>query len=157
MPQEEISYLTAEGAERLRQELEQLKGPGRTDLAKRLRNAIQQGDLSENADYTAAKEDQAFLEGRILELEKLLHDAVIIDDLQKDAGIVNVGTHVTIQEEDFEPETYFLVGPKEADPANGRISHESPIGQALMGRKVGDTANAQTPAGVIKFKIIKIE
>jgi len=157
MPQEEISYLTAEGAERLRQELEQLKGPGRIDLAKRLRNAIQQGDLSENADYAAAKEDQAFLEGRVLELEKLLHDAVIIDDLQKDAGIVNVGTHVTIQEEDFEPETYFLVGPKEADPANGRISHESPIGQALMGCKVGDTANAQTPAGVIKFKIIKIE
>ncbi|NPV77025.1 MAG: transcription elongation factor GreA [Anaerolineae bacterium] len=157
MPQEEISYLTAEGAERLRQELEYLKGPGRTELAKRLRTAIQQGDLSENADYIAAKEEQAFLEGRVLELEKILRHAVIIDEIQKDTSAVNVGSHVTIQEDDFEPETYFLVGPKEADPGNGRISHESPIGQALMGRKVGDVVEAQTPTGAIKLKIIKIE
>lgn len=157
MPQEEVSYLTADGARKLREELEHLKGPGRTELAKRLRAAIQQGDLSENADYSVAKEDQAFLEGRILELEEILHDAVIIDDLQVNTNTVNVGNHVTIQEDDFEAETYFLVGPKEADPANGRISHESPIGQALLNHKVGDLVNVQTPTGVINLKIIKIE
>lgn len=157
MPQEEISYLTAEGAERLRQELEYLKGPGRTDLAKRLRFAIQQGDLSENADYIATKEEQAFMEGRVLELEKILRNAAIIDDIKQETGIINVGARVTIQEDDFDPETYFLVGPKEADPVKGRISHESPIGQALIGHKVGDVVNAQTPTGVIKLKIIKSE
>lgn len=157
MPQEEISYLTAEGAERLRKELEYLKGPGRAELAKKLRIAIQQGDLSENADYITTKEEQAFLEGRVLELESILHHAVIIDEIQKDIGVINVGSYVTIQEENYEPETYFLVGPKEADPRNGRISHESPIGQALIGRQIGDTVDVQTPAGVIKFKITKIE
>lgn len=154
---QEISYLTAEGAERLRQELEHLKGPARIELAKRLRSAIQQGDLSENADYSAAKEEQAFLEGRVLELENLLHNAVIIEEMINETGAVNIGSYVTIQEDDFPPETYYLVGPKEADPVNGRISHQSPIGEALMGGKVGDVVNAITPTGVLHLKIIKIE
>lgn len=154
----EASYLTAEGAARLRQELEQLKGPARDELAKRLRAAIEQGDLSENADYTSAKEDQAFLEGRIQELERTLANVIIIDEKKrKNREEVSVGAHVTIQEEDFPEETFYLVGPKEADPRKGRISHESPIGRALLGHVVGDVVSAETPGGAIQLKILKIE
>ena len=150
-------YLTAAGAARLREELEELKGPGREDLAKRLRIAIQQGDLSENADYINAKEEQGFLEGRIQEIEAILRDAVIIEERERQAGVVEVGSSVTIQEGEYPPETYFLVGVNEADARKGRISHESPIGQALIGHKVDDTVVATTPAGEIKLKILKIE
>lgn len=151
----EPTYLTAEGAARLKTELEDLTGPKRNELAARLRAAIQMGDLSENADYIKAKEDQGFLEGRIQELEYLLGNAVIIEDGGK-KDVVSVGSHVTIQEEDFPEETYHLVGPTEADPTNGMISHESPIGKALIDHKVGETVEAETPGGVIKFKILKI-
>ena len=150
-------YLTKEGAEKLRAELADLKGPRREDLSARLRVAIQQGDLKENADYIATKEEQGFLEGRILELESILRDVVIIDD-KKNRDTVEVGAHVTIQEDGFEDqEEYFLVGPNEANPREGRISHESPIGRALMGKKVGETAVAATPGGSIRFKIISIK
>ena len=151
------SYLTVEGAEKIKAELAELKGPRRTELAERLRSAIQMGDLSENADYHKAKEDQGFLEGHIKELEYLLHNAVIVDisDVSRDS--VQVGTRITIQEEGEEPETYLMVGANEADPRNGRISNESPIGQALFGKKVGETAIANTPGGQIHFKILKIE
>lgn len=154
---DEVSYLTAEGAERLRNEVEYLKSTGREQLAKRLRAAIEQGDLSENADYSAAKEEQSFLEGRIQELDRILSNAVIIDEMVKDTNYVNIGSRVTIQEDDFPEETYFIVGPKEADPRKGNISHESPIGVALMGHKVGDLVNAKTPGGNLQLKIMKIE
>jgi transcription elongation factor GreA len=150
-------YLTAEGAARMRIELEQMKGPQRQAIARRLREAIQMGDLSENADYHKAKEDQGFLEGRIQELEYLLKNAVIIDDLPVQRDTVDIGARVTIQEDDFDPETYFLVGAKEADPSKGRISNESPIGKALLGKKVGEEAVASTPNGSIRFIILKIE
>lgn len=114
------------------------------------------GDLSENADYHKAKEDQGFLEGRIQEIEAILRNAVIIKK-NTNKNVVSIGSHVTIQEEDFPPETYHLVGPTEADPSKGKISHESPIGKALMDKKVGETAEAETPGGTIKFKILKIE
>jgi transcription elongation factor GreA len=153
----EQTYLTAEGAARLKAELEELKGPARNALAQRLRSAIQMGDLSENADYHKAKEDQGFLEGRIQELEYLTRNAVIIDELPVNLDEVAVGSHVTIQEENNDPETYHVVGSKEAEPRKGRISNESPIGRALMGAKVGDTVSAETPNGTIKFKILKIE
>jgi transcription elongation factor GreA len=149
-------YLTPEGAEKLQAELEDLKGPKREDLSARLRSAIQMGDLSENADYHKAKEDQGFLEGRIQELEAILRNSVIIEKT-KSTGVVMIGSQVTIQEEGFDPESYHLVGPTEADPRQGRISHESPIGRVLMDKKVGDVAEAETPGGKIKFKIIKIE
>jgi len=149
-------YLTPEGAEKLQAELEELKGPRREDLSARLRSAIQMGDLSENADYHKAKEDQGFLEGRIQELEAILRNSVIIEKT-KSTGVVMIGSQVTIQEDGFDPESYHLVGPTEADPRQGRISHESPIGRALMDKKVGDVAEAETPGGKIKFKIIKIE
>ena len=149
-------YLTPEGEAKLNAELQELKGTKREELSKRLRSAIQMGDLSENADYHKAKEDQGFLEGRIQEIEAILRNAVIIEKSQiKD--VISIGSHVTIQEGSFDPETYHLVGAAEADPRNGRISHESPIGRALMDKKVGDIAEAETPGGRIKFKILKIE
>jgi transcription elongation factor GreA len=150
------SYLTPEGHAKLRAELAELKGPRREELAARLRAAIQMGDLSENADYHKAKEDQGFLEGRIQEIEAILRNAVIIEK-KPDSETVALGSHVTIQEEGSPPETYHLVGPTEADPRSGRISHESPIGSALMDKRVGEIAEAATPGGVIKFKILKIE
>lgn len=149
-------YLTPEGAQNLRIELADLKGPQRQALAIRLREAIQMGDLSENADYHKAKEDQAFLEGRVQELEYILGRAIIVEEtLRKD--IVFVGANVVVQEEDYEPETYHIVGAKEADPRHGKISNESPFGKALMNHKVGDVVEAQTPGGTIKLKILKIE
>ena len=150
-------YLTAEGAARLRAELERMKGPERQAIAKRLREAIQMGDLSENADYHKAKEDQGFLEGRIQELEYILKNAIIIDESALDGETVQIGSRVMIQESDLEPETYLLVGVKEADPRNGRISHESPIGKALIGKRVGEEVVVETPNGSIRFKILKIE
>lgn len=149
-------YLTPEGHARLKAELEELKGPRREELAQRLRSAIQMGDLSENADYHKAKEDQAFLEGRIQEIEAILRNAVIIEK-NNNKEVVSIGCRVTIQEDDFPPETYFLVGPQEADPRNGKISHESPIGRALLDKKVGEIVEADAPGGKIKFKILKIE
>ena len=148
-------YLTPEGEEKLQAELEELKGPRREELSARLRSAIQMGDLSENADYHKAKEDQAFLEGRIQEIEAVLRTAVIIE--KKHSDIVTVGSSVTIQEENFSPETYHLVGAKEADPRNGKISNESPIGRALLDHKVGDVVETETPDGKIALKILKIE
>lgn len=149
------TYLTAEGEKKLRLELAELTGPRREELAQRLRSAIQMGDLSENADYHKAKEDQGFLEGRIKEIETILRNAVIIEKTQSE--VVNVGSTVTVQEEDFDPETYYLVGAKEADPRNGRISNESPLGKALIDHRAGDIVEAETPGGKIKFRILKIE
>jgi len=150
-------YLTAEGAAKLKTELADLKGPQREALAKRLHDAIQMGDLSENADYHKAKEDQAFLEGRIQELEYTLRNATIIEETSAPKEVVAVGVRVTVQEEGFDPETYFVVGAKEADPRAGKISNESPIGQALMDHKAGDVVIAETPGGKTKLKILKIE
>lgn len=149
------TYLTPEGEAKLKAELKELTGPRRIELAERLRSAIQMGDLSENADYHKAKEDQAFLEGRIQEIEAILRMAVIIEKSSGDA--INLGSKVTVQEEGFEPETYFMVGAKEADPRQGKISNESPIGSALMNHRVGDVVIAETPGGKLKFKILKVE
>lgn len=150
-----IHYLTPEGEKKLRAELAELTGPKREELAQRLRSAIQMGDLSENADYHKAKEDQAFLEGRIQELEAILRMATIVEKKQSD--VVEVGALVTIQEEDYDPETFYLVGATEADPRNGKISNESPFGSALLDHKVGDVVEAETPGGKVRLKILKIE
>jgi transcription elongation factor GreA len=115
------------------------------------------GDLSENADYHKAKEDQAFLEGRILELESSLRNAIIVKENNGPKDIVEVGVRVTVQESGFDPEIYHMVGAKEADPRAGKISHESPIGRTLMGHRVGDIVEADTPGGKIKLKVLKIE
>lgn len=148
-------YLTQEGADRLRAELAELKGPRRTELAQRLRAAIQQGDLSENADYSKAKEDQGFLEGRIKDLEALLGRAVIISEASHN-GVIAVGSTVLLREKGREPVKYFLVGAQEADPRNGKISNESPIGRALLGHQAGETVEAATPAGKLHFEILEV-
>jgi transcription elongation factor GreA len=146
--------LTAEGAARLREELAVLKGPRRTEMAGRLRNAVQMGDLSENADYITAKEEQGFLEGRILELETILREALIVEQAAADAAAV--GSTVIVSEAGGPTETFLLVGMKEADPRRGKISHESPIGQALLGHRAGDVVQVETPGGTLTFKILEI-
>lgn len=153
------TYLTPEGAAKLRAELNELTTVKRQELSRRLREAIQMGDLSENADYIMAKEDQAFLEGRILDLQTVLRNATIVSDDHAEANleVVGVGRTVTVQEPGEAAETYTLVGAKEADPRARRISNESPIGQALLGKRVGDVAKAQTPGGTLVLKILKIE
>ena len=150
-------YLTVEGEKRLRAELKELEGPARQALAQRLRSAIQMGDLSENADYIKAKEDQGFLEGRIQELTYILSHATIIEENGNGFEVVDVGATVTVQEEDYPPEHYYVVGSKEADPPNGRISNESPLGSALMERHVGEKVAFETPGGPAEVEILRIE
>jgi transcription elongation factor GreA len=157
MPKTQPTYITSDGAAKIEAELKELKGPQREALARRLRDAIQMGDLSENADYHKAKEDQGFLEGRIQELEFVLRNAVIVKASNSPKDLVAVGVRVTVQEDDLDPEVYFVVGAQEADPRVGRISNESPIGQALMDHHVGDKVSVNTPGGIINLIILKIE
>lgn len=148
--------LTAEGIEELRRELDYLVNVRRPELARILRRAIQQGDLSENADYIAAKEEQGFLEGRIQQIETMLRNAVLIES-NGPAGIVDVGSRVTVLEEGQEaPEVFQIVGPAEADPLKGKVSHESPLGQALLGRRAGDVVTVDAPAGPITFRVLEV-
>ncbi len=150
-------YLTAEGIENLRQELDHLTNVKRPALAKRLREAIQQGDLSENADYITAKEEQGFLEGRIQQIEAMLRKATIIQE-NGPTDEVALGSRVTIVEEGTEePEVFRIVGPAEADPVNGKVSNESPLGQALLGRRVDDVVTVEAPGGEIVFHITAIQ
>jgi transcription elongation factor GreA len=157
MNEDSVIYVTEEGLEKIKEELEHLKTEKREEISLRLELAISHGDLSENADYDYAKQEQAFIEGRIKDLEESLRRAEII---KKDGRVdkVRVGNSVTVVEEGFEgePETYDIVGVHEADPGNGRISNESPIGRALLGAKVGQTVTALVPAGEIRFVIKKI-
>jgi transcription elongation factor GreA len=152
----EKKILTPEGAKKIREELEQLKGPARTALANRLRAAIQQGDLSENADYSSAKEAQGFLEGRILELEALIRNADIVDPGSTPRDVVSLGCRVTVTEGDDE-EVFQIVGSTEADTRARKISMESPISKALLGHRAGESVEVPTPSGKIVFKIQKIE
>lgn len=153
----DIHYLTPEGKEKLEQELAELTTNGRKDLATRLKHAISMGDLSENADYHKAKEDQGFLEGRIQEIQNTLKNAEVIES-QDSYSEVSLGATITIQEEGYPPETYHLVGIKEANPREGKISHESPIGKALLGHKVGEVVKVKLPNNnTTEFKILAIE
>ncbi len=150
-------YLTAEGAEKLRHELDHLVSVKRPALAERLRKAIEQGDLSENADYITAKEEQGFLEGRIKQVEVTLRRAEIIQE-SSPTGEVTLGSHVTVVEEGFEEEEAFrIVGVTEADPISGKVSHKSPLGSALLGRRVGDVVTIEAPRGKIDFRITAIQ
>lgn len=154
---DEITYLTAEGAEELRRELNMLVNIRRPELALRLKEAVAMGDLKENADYHDTREQLGMLDGRIQRLEAILRDAVIIEN-DGVSEYVRIGATVTIREEGTsEDETYTIVGPAEANPAIGRISQKSPIGAALMGHKKGDTVRVETPAGITVFKIRKVQ
>ena len=150
-------HLTTEGVESLRKELDHLVSVKRPALADRLHRAIQQGDLSENADYIAAKEEQGFLEGRIQQIEVMLRHAVIIEENASTDRIM-LGSRVTVVEQGLdEAESFRLVGPAEADPINGKVSDESPLGKSLLGHRVGDTVTVEAPAGQIIFQITAIE
>ncbi len=150
-------YLTAEGVKNLRRELDHLVNVKRPALAERLRRAIQQGDLSENADYITAKEEQGFLEGRVQQIEAMLRRAVIIQE-NGPTDEVALGSRVTIVEDGMdESEVFHIVGPAEADPANGKVSNESPLGRALMGRQVEDAVTVEAPGGEIVFRITAIQ
>jgi transcription elongation factor GreA len=148
-------YLTPDGATKIRTELEEMRGPRREALAARLHQAVKQGDLAENADYIAAKEEQAFLEGRIQELETILREAKIVEE-NGPTDVVRIGSTVVVALDGDKTESFTLVGLKEANPRQGKISHESPIGQALIGRRVGETAAASTPGGKIELTILEI-
>jgi transcription elongation factor GreA len=145
--------LTQEGLDKLQRELEELRTVRRTEIAERIKYAKEFGDISENAEYEDAKNEQGMLEGRILTLEKLVRNAVLIEE-QHD-GFIAVGTTVTVKDDHGE-EVYTIVGPAEVDMTAGRISMESPVGKAVMGRKVGDDVIVQTPAGQRKLKVTKV-
>ena len=149
--------LTEEGIQKIREELKELKGVVRVELAARLRAAIEMGDLSENADYIKAKEDQSFAEGKIQELEETLKRVKVIEQKDISSEEVQIGSIVVIREEGFPEEVIRIVGSKEADPDTGKISYESPIGSALLKHKVGDIVRVKTPGGKTNFKVIEIK
>jgi transcription elongation factor GreA len=151
------TFLTKEGFEKLQEELEYLRKVKRQEVADRLHEAMEGGELIENAEYEAAKNEQAFVEGRIQELEMLLATARVIEDKKKKkADTVQVGSTVTIQEDGYEEETYTIVGAAEANPRDGRISNESPIGKAILSHRAGDEVQVEAPDGSYKVRIVKI-
>ncbi|MBO4941193.1 MAG: transcription elongation factor GreA [Clostridia bacterium] len=149
--------LTDEGLLKLEQELENLKTKKRQEVAEKIKVARGFGDLSENSEYDAAKEEQAQVEARIVQLENMLKNAKVIDNDEIDLNVVSIGTRVTVFDEEFEEEIeYSIVGSTEADPDAFKISDESPVGRALIGKKIDDIVDVETPGGVIKFKILSI-
>lgn len=148
------TYLTKEGFEKLQDELDYLRKVKRQEVAERLHEAMEGGELIENAEYEAAKNEQAFVEGRIQELEVILATAHIIEG-QHDPNSVDVGDSVVVQEEGGEPEEYTIVGAAEADPRAGKISNESPLGKALLNRRPGDIITVEAPGGSFKVKLLK--
>lgn len=152
-----VSYLTPEGYERLRAELEELKTNGRSEVAAAIAEAREKGDLSENAEYDAAKDAQGLLEMKINELDKVMATARVLDSSQLDTSQVTVLSKVTIKNLKLKKEmTYHLVSESEADLKTGKISVSSPIGKGLLGKKVGDIASVETPRGSIEFEILNI-
>jgi transcription elongation factor GreA len=150
------SLLTNEGYKKLQEELDYLKSTKRQEVADRLHEAMEGGELIEDAEYEAAKNEQAFVEGRIQELEALLANARIIEETG-DHDVVDVAARVTIQEDGNEPEEYIIVGPAEANPAEGRISNESPLGRALLSHRAGDTVRVDAPGGSFTVHILKVK
>ncbi len=149
--------ITAEGLKKMQDRLEELKTAGRARIAEQIAVARSYGDLSENAEYDAAKDEQAKLEGEIVELEMAIRTAVVVSDDDITTEKVNVGTTVVVHDEDEDyDEEYRLVGPHEADPMNGAISTDSPIGMALLGKTKGDIALVEAPVGTIRLKIVSI-
>jgi transcription elongation factor GreA len=149
--------LTAEGVHKLEQELEQLKGVKRREIAERLKVAREFGDLSENAEYEAAKNEQAFVEARIATLENLLRNARIVHDSEVDPRRVNLGTTVTLRDlASGEILEYTIVGSSEADPLNNRISYECPVGRAVFGQATGSTVEVRLPAGIARYEIVAL-
>ena len=157
MSKEEL-ILTAEGLKKIEDELEELKTVKRKELAQRLKVAISYGDLKENSEYHSAKDDQAFMETRILQLERMLKIARVVDAGSIALDKVGVGSIVTLNDIEFnEKIDYQVVGPAEADVADNKISYESPLGQELMGKKVGDIIDVNAPVGIIRYELLEIK
>jgi len=149
------TFLTPEGYQKLEEELDLLKNVRRPEVAAAIHEAKMDGDVSENAGYEEAKRQQAFLEGRIITVETMLKNAVLIE-ANGPSDTVILGSRVTVVEDGFDPETYIIVGSAEANPGDGRISNESPLGKALIGQKEGDTVAFETPGGQVQMKLISI-
>ena len=155
MAETKKNILTYEGLKALEDELHELKVNRRREVAQKIKEAREQGDLSENAEYDAAKEEQRDIELRIEEIEKILKNAEVVDDNDGDSSVINVGCTVTIKDLEFNEEMeYKIVGSTEADSLKGKISNESPVGKALIGAQKGETVEVETPAGIIKYEIL---
>lgn len=156
MAEKEV-ILTIDGLKRLEEELEQLKTVKRREVAERIKQAIEFGDISENSEYEDAKNEQAFIEGRILTLEKMLRNARVIDDSDIPTDVVSVGSTVTLKDMEFGDEfKYTIVGSAEADPTENKISNESPVGKAILGQACGSIVEVSVPAGRLKYQIMGI-
>ncbi|WP_037292648.1 transcription elongation factor GreA [Saccharibacillus sacchari] len=157
MAEEEV-VLTQEGFDKLQAELDDLKYVKRKELAARIKLAISYGDLKENSEYHSAKDDQGFMETRIMILEKMLTKARIVDTSDSDSSAIGVGSNVVLKDIEFgDTLEYQVVGPAEADVANGKISYESPLGKALMGKAVGDKIDVEAPMGMIHYELLEIK
>ena len=149
--------VTYEGLKKLEDELELLKGEKRREIAERIKQALAFGDISENSEYDEAKNEQALIESRILQLEGMLKNVVLIDEDEVSTDVVGLGTHVKVFDMEYDEEVdYFIVGSTEAEPAAYKISNESPVGSALLGHKEGEIVSVQVPEGVVKYKILQI-
>ena len=150
--------LTVDGLKRLEQELEELKTVKRKDVAEKIKVALSFGDLSENSEYDEAKNEQAMVEARIVQLEAILKNAKVLGDEEVDRDVVNLGSKVKIRDVEFdEIMEYHLVGSTEADPMNGKISDESPVGKAILGHRVGEIVQAEAPSGMVDYEILEIQ
>lgn len=150
--------LTQDGLKKLEEELDNLKSVKRREVAERIKVAIGYGDISENSEYEDAKNEQAFIEGRIITLEKMLRNARIITNDEIDTETVSVGATVSVEDLEFgDVVDYTIVGTAESDPLNNKISNESPVGKAILGKKVGATVEVNVPAGIIQYKILEIK
>nr|WP_188800697.1 transcription elongation factor GreA [Sporolactobacillus putidus] len=157
MMAEKLHYMTAEGKDKLERELEYLKTEKRKEVVERIKIARGFGDLSENSEYDAAKDEQAFVEARIQQLEQMIRNSVIIED-DETTDVVKIGKSVTFKElPDGEEETYQIVGSAESNPFEGKISNDSPMAKGLIGLSVGEEVNVSTPGGDIRVKILKVE
>ncbi len=158
MAEEKSFPMTSDGKKKLEQELEDLQLKRRPEVIKRIKIARSYGDLSENSEYESAKDEQAFVEGRISQIQNMLQYAVIIDNDDVDKDEVTMGRTITFQElPDEDPETYQIVGESESDPLEGKISNDSPMAKGLIGHKVGETVEIEIPNGTMKVKILKVE
>lgn len=158
--EQKVTLITKEGLDKLQEELNYLKGTKRKEVAARIKEAISYGDLSENSEYEEAKNEQAFVEGRIMELEDKVKHAKIIEEGSGGKRRVQLGTTVhlkNLSKTKDEPEVYTIVGSTEADPIAGKISNESPIGSALLGCTVSDDIRVHVPAGIVEYKVLKLE
>lgn len=150
--------MTYEGVKKLEDELEYLKTIKRKEITEKIKVALGYGDLSENSEYDEAKNEQAFTEGRILQLENMLKNASVVDESELPKDVVSVGARVKVKDYEFDEEVeYLIVGSAEADPINNKISNESPVGSALIGKKVGDVIEVNVPAGVSKYEVLGIK